>query len=317
VREIVPLPEIIPLEETPAYVVGVANLRGQIVPVIDLNLRFGHAPQPYRLEDCIVVLELGEIVIGILVNEVRNVRDVEPAERLPLPSYGADMPLDTQFLTGLLQTGEQIVMLLHLENLLRFSGELPALPEVENLPPVRTDPFLLMSARDRDILRERTLQLSQPVESGEGADSTPLVVVRLGDEYFGIALQSIREFSEVHSLTPIPCCPDHIVGLMNLRGDLITVLDIAGSLGLASMRAHADRKIIVLNRSDGGVGVLVDDVLDVLTLSEKAMLPALSTVHSGGEDHRHGMLPYGKRMVSLLDLPALLMQQNLIVNEIP
>jgi len=314
----VPLPEVIPLEETPAYVVGVADLRGQIVPVIDLNLRFGHAPQPYRLEDCLVVLEHGETVIGIIVNEVRTVRDVLPAERLPLPSYGAEMPLDTRFVAGLVQTGEQIVMLLHLENLLRIPGEQPDLPDVENLQPtVRTDAFLLASPHDRDILRERTLQLAQPVERAKAEDSIPLVVVRLCEEYFGIGLQSIREFSEVHSLTPIPCCPSHIVGLMNLRGDLITVLDIAGSLGLAPTRAPAGRKIVVLNRSEGGVGVLVDDVLEVLTLSEMEMLPALPTARPAGEDHRRGTIPYGKQMLSLLDLPALLMQQNLIVNETP
>ncbi len=50
VCEIVPLLEIIPLEETPAYVVGVINLRGRIVPVADLNLRFGHPAQRFRLE---------------------------------------------------------------------------------------------------------------------------------------------------------------------------------------------------------------------------------------------------------------------------
>jgi len=318
VREIVPLPQVTPLEETPAYVVGVANLRGQIVPVIDLNLRFGHAPQPYRLEDCIVVLEHGEAVIGILVNEVSHVREILPTELLPLPSYGVDLPVDTRFVTGLFQAGEQVAMLLHLENLLRLSGELPAVPGVEALmPPERTDASLLTSPHDRNVLRERTLQLSQPVESVEGDGATPLVVVRLGEEYFGIGLHAIREFSDVHSLAPIPCCPSHVVGLMNLRGDLITVLDIAGPLGLASAPAHADRKIVVLNRSDGSVGVLVDDVLEVLTLSATEMPPVPATAHPGGEDHRQGTVPYGKQMLSLLDLPALLMQQNLIVNETP
>jgi purine-binding chemotaxis protein CheW len=318
VREIVPLPAFIPLDETPLYVVGVANLRGQIVPLIDLNLRFGYPPQRYRLEDCVVVLEQAETVVGLIVNEVRNVRDVAPAERLAVPSYGVEAPPEARFLTGLMPSGDQIVMLLHLEKLLRLADDVHELPGVEEIPSVAPSDTHLPAVTPQEIavFRERALQLAQVLERPEGEGSTPLVVVRLGDEFFGVELQSIREFSDVGSVTPIPCCPDHILGLMNLRGELITVLDIAGSLGLPPVRTRADRKIVILNGSEPGVGVLVDEVLEVFTLSAK-MLSALPTARPPDREYLQGAMPYGERMLSLLDLPSLLMQQNLIVNETP
>lgn len=318
-HEIVPLPEVVPLPETPAYIVGVANLRGRIVPLIDLNLRFGHAAQPYRLEDCVVVLEEAGTVVGIIVNEVLNVLNVALAERLPVPSYGFDIPLASRFLTGMLHSGDQIVMLLDLQNLLRLSEELSELPGAAGAALPAPPDALLPEATPhaRSVFRERAVQLAQPLESREPEGSTPLVAVRLGEEFFGIELQAIREFAELRSVTPIPCCPAHVIGLMNLRGDLITVLDISGPLGLPSVRARADRKIVVLNGSEWGVGVLVDEVLDIFTLSATDMLPVRPTAHPSGGEHLRGAVPYGTQMLSLLDLPALLMQQNLIVNESP
>ena len=56
VRESVWLPELTPIEEAPPYIAGIFSLRGQIVPVTDLNLRFGHPARPYRLSDQIVIL---------------------------------------------------------------------------------------------------------------------------------------------------------------------------------------------------------------------------------------------------------------------
>jgi purine-binding chemotaxis protein CheW len=118
-------------------------------------------------------------------------------------------------------------------------------------------------------------------------------------------------------MTPIPCCPPHVIGLMNLRGDLITLLDVAPALGAPPVRARADSKVVVLNRLEWGIGVLVDEVLDVLTLEASAVLPSVGASLPSGQEYLQGVTPYRTQMLRLLDLPALLMQQNLIVNESP
>ncbi len=314
-REIVPLPEIVPLEETPHYVVGVFDLRGRIVPVIDLNLRFGHSPQRCRLEDCVIVLERAGSAIGLLVNEVQNVRDVTPEQRSPVPLYEAEAPSELPFLVGLVKSGEQVVMLLHLENLLSLAQSLKASSEAgESLQPVLSDVFCPDAApEERAIFRERARSLARPLESQEQGGLLSLAVVRLGEEFFGIELQAIREFTELRSVTPVPCCPAHIVGQMNLRGDLITIIDIAGTLGLPSAQERARRNVVVVNSADLGAGVLVDALLDVLYLPTTDVMP----VRTDGQTYLRGTASYGSQMLSLLDLPGLLMQDTLQVNEKP
>lgn len=312
-----PLPEIVRLDGTPGYVVGVANFRGQIVPIIDLNLRFGHTPPPYRLEDSVVILERGDIVVGMIVNEVRNVRDIALDERTPVPEYGTEAPLDARFLTGLLKSGEQIVMLLHLENLLRLPESLnDRLDTAEILPPAEKGAFCPdATPQERAEFRERAVLLAQPLENQEQTDLLPLVVVRIGAEYFGIELSAIREFAELSSVTPVPCCPEHVVGLMNLRGDLITIVEIAGALGLPSERGRTDRTVVVMQSADLGAGALVDAVLDVTYLPPAER--TLTAARTPGREYLQGTAPYGAQILSLLDLPNLLMQQSLIVNENP
>ena len=315
VREILPLPEILPLEDTPDDIVGVANLRGEIVPIMDLNRRFGHPSQSCRLDDCVVVLERSGSAVGMIVNEVQTVRDIAPEERAPLPAYGAEARPDSRFLTGLVKSGEQVVMLLHLENLLCLSQSLKEAPGAEGTLPdaFRSDP----TPMEKAVLRERARELARTPEGENQARLPPLAVVRLDEEFFGIPLQAVREFAELRNVTPVPCCPEHVVGQMNLRGDLITLVDVAGFLGLRPSHGREGRKVVVVNDAELRAGVLVDELLDVLSPRAADGTTALSTTRLPGSEYLRGTAPYGSRMLSLLDLPALLRQDALLVNEKP
>lgn len=334
-REIVPLPEITPLEETPAYIIGVANFHGRMVPILDLNRRFGHSPQSYHLNDAVVILEHAGDTVGLLVNEVRNVREVASEEILPLPSYGSSTQPDARFLTGLIPSGDQIVMLLALEKLLHGSdlrtvgpiGEESVTSSASDArcPEAMADGLVLegrskaffpdATSEERSELRERARSLAQPLEMQEPDDLLSLVVVRLAEEYFAIRLRTIREFAELSTVTPVPCCPKHVTGLMNLRGDLITVLEITGSLGLLPAREQSKRKVVVLKSAELAAGVLVDDVLDVLAVSSSDIMFAPTNAEGISREYLQGTLMYGTRMLSLIDLNMLLTQQSLIVNE--
>ena len=70
VREIVWLPALAPVEESPLHVVGIFNLRGRVVPVIDLGLRFGHPRQPCLISDCVIVIDCGPMLMGIIASTV-------------------------------------------------------------------------------------------------------------------------------------------------------------------------------------------------------------------------------------------------------
>src|SRR6185436_21126644 len=90
--------------------------------------------------------------------------------------------------------------------------------------------FADATAEERAILRERALGLMPAGESQDRFHLMPLAVVSLNGEYFAVDLNLVREFGTIHHVTPVPCCPPHIVGQMNLRGDILTLVDIRGAL---------------------------------------------------------------------------------------
>jgi purine-binding chemotaxis protein CheW len=76
----------------------------------------------------------------------------------------------------------------------------------------------------------------------------------------------VREFTDLQRIIPVPCCPDYIVGDLNLRGDILTVVDIRQALQMPVVEAAPTAKVMVVPLGDSLVGVLVDQVFDVFDL---------------------------------------------------
>ncbi|MFO7982092.1 MAG: chemotaxis protein CheW [Desulfuromonadales bacterium] len=133
VREVLDLIEITTVPQTPDYMLGVVNLRGNVVPVIDLRQRFGLPAAEQTRDSCIVVMEIqieGEqIVIGALADAVEEVLDMSANDIEAAPRLGAHVNVD--FIHGVGKRGEQFVMILDIDRI--FASE-----EVELFQAVRS-----------------------------------------------------------------------------------------------------------------------------------------------------------------------------------
>jgi purine-binding chemotaxis protein CheW len=355
VRESVWLPELTPVEEAPPYIAGIFSLRGQIVPVSDLSLRFGHPARPYCISDQIVVLELDQLLIGLIVSEVREVIEVSLDAIKPPPKF--DSEAHAHLVEGEVRVGDDIVTLLDARQLVHQPSPLPNPPprfaqgrELQLLPPQAGEgrdggvhpssslagetpnippPPLAgegwgggkhfcpqATPEERAIFHERAKSLMETAEEEAGA-RLPLAVIGLGGEYFGIELEAVQEFCDIVSPSPIPCCPPHILGAISLRGNLFTLLDLRAALNLPRA-AQGGSKVVVAHASvrlGKAVGVAVDEVHDVVYLREEALQAAPQALRDQHGAEIKGAAPYGGKMMAVLDLPALLAREEWIVNE--
>lgn len=116
VREIIGLIDITPLPRTPTYVKGVINLRGKIIPVIELRARFGLNTVKYTEETCIIVVDVpaeGESdsrQMGLVVDSVREVLDIPNGAIEPPPEFGCHVPMD--YITGIGKVKDKVVVML-------------------------------------------------------------------------------------------------------------------------------------------------------------------------------------------------------------
>lgn len=115
VQEIKGYSKVTPLPNTPREVKGVMNLRGTVVPIIDLRTRFGLPETEYTRFKVIIVVTVASKVMGLVVDAVSDVLNVGGEEVVPAPDLGAGV--DTSFLTGIARTGNRLVSLLNIDRL--------------------------------------------------------------------------------------------------------------------------------------------------------------------------------------------------------
>ena len=127
VQEIRGYEKVTPIPSAPAYLKGVVNLRGIIVPVIDLRVKFGMANPAYDSFTVVVILRIGGRVIGVVVDGVSDVVQLGASDVKPAPQLGG--LVDASFLAGLATQNDRMVLLLDIEKFLS-SGELNLLNQV-------------------------------------------------------------------------------------------------------------------------------------------------------------------------------------------
>jgi purine-binding chemotaxis protein CheW len=132
VQEIRGWHQVTRVPNAPDFVLGVLNLRGTIVPIIDMRMRFRLEKVEYNPVTVIIVLSVesdkGRHVFGVVVDGVSDVLDVKPTEVKTTPDFGTAM--NTEFISGLATTGDKMVMLLDIDKLLK-ANELSALTDVQ------------------------------------------------------------------------------------------------------------------------------------------------------------------------------------------
>ena len=311
VRESVWLPELTPIEQAPPYIVGIFSMRGQIVPVTDLNLRFGHPARPYLLSDQIVILELNHLLMGLIVSEVIEVIEISAEDFQAPPRLEEETHHQEHLVAGKVRVDDVIVTLLDANQLMHQAQDWEEIDTEQMSPAHLFCPQATLE--ERAMYRARAKALMQTNGEKEGT-RLALAVVELDNEYFGIELQSVQEFCDNIHPYPIPCCPPHILGAISLRGNLFALLDLRVALNLP-LATQNSGKAVVARLGEQAVGIAVDQVHDVIYLPEEELQPAPAALLEQHGAEIKGTAPYGGKMMVVLGLPALLAREEWIVNE--
>jgi len=132
VTEIIGIQKITEVPDMPGYVKGVINLRGKVIPVMDVRLRFKMEQREYDDRTCIVVVDVDSAAIGLVVDTVKEVADI-PSGQIELPPDVAERGTQ-HYIKGLGKLGEQVKILLDVERLVKKEG-LEAIPSLNSALP--------------------------------------------------------------------------------------------------------------------------------------------------------------------------------------
>lgn len=116
VREIMGLMDITAVPRTPDFVKGVINLRGKVIPVVDLRLKFGMTEAEHTSETCIIVVQVGTVEMGIIVDQVSEVLNIVGNDIEDTPTFGVNV--NTDFILGMGKAAGKVTILLDIDKVL-------------------------------------------------------------------------------------------------------------------------------------------------------------------------------------------------------
>jgi len=135
----------------------------------------------------------------------------------------------------------------------------------------------------------------------EASKELELLSFRMGGEEYAVMVNDVREVLKLRDLTAIPNTPEYILGVMSLRGTMLTVVDLGRRLGLSPGVRDDRARIVVVSTDEEDVGLMVDRVTGVLKILPEGIKPPPENVEQGAE-YLRGIVRKDDRLVILLDL---------------
>lgn len=153
--------------------------------------------------------------------------------------------------------------------------------------------------------------LSNSTDGKQQTDSVQYIVVRLGAEQYGIDIRYIDNIVRMQNITRVPKVPAYLKGVINLRGEVIPVMSIRLKMGLeADEITRATRIIILKLEQQGNVGIIVDEVKEVVSLSSENVDKLSYDTKEGKTNFVTGVGKHGDELISLLDLNSITLEEN-------
>ncbi|WP_300366610.1 chemotaxis protein CheW [Hydrogenimonas sp.] len=161
-----------------------------------------------------------------------------------------------------------------------------------------------MSTQLEQVLKKQQQQQKAPAES-EIENVVQLVGFMVGDEEFAVPILGIQEIIKPIEYTRVPKTPSYVLGVFNLRGSVLPLIDLRMKFGLSRSKENEDTRYMVIKHNDEIAGFVIDRLTQAMRIKESAIDPAPETIH----DEQNMIYGVGKqedKLVSILNVEALL-----------
>ena len=167
------------------------------------------------------------------------------------------------------------------------------------------------TAKVQAILEKRAQALARATEVETG-ETMQFVVFSLANETYGIPTGYVKEVQPLRDVSPVPCTPDFVVGVINIRGSIYSVVDIRQFLGVQKQEVTDLTKVILVDAAGLEVGVLADDVSGSMSIAMAEIKPSLATQATVKEEYIQGVT---KDMLIILNLDTLMRDERVVIHE--
>lgn len=317
--EIIQLPALYAVERLPSHIIGLLNLRGNIISVVDIRKILGITQSPFTVDHQILIININGNLVGLVSDSVCDVIPVDGNEIQELPYKTED-----RYISGVVKGDNQLVAVLNLDSIFKdFDAfDFSHLNSIE-LESSVAEPALELFPDDElslEKLKKRAFNLQNELKVDLGKndyDQNRFVSFSLNNEIFCISLKFVKEFCKLKmlALTPVPCVPEFIMGLVNFRGDFITIVDVKSFLNIRKTNLTDKSKIIVLKSPNLKVGLIVDEVFDIVNIPAEMISRSGNIKYERSNYCMAEVIRNDGTVMSILDLESLIVDEKFYVED--
>ena len=307
--EIVWMVEIARLPNTPHFMEGIIDVRGRIIPVINMRNLFRLGARPFAMYTQIILVRHGGTELGIIADDIHDIITVGSG-RLST-SFSPSVP-GHQFLDCVAEMEGELIPVLDIEKMLTFErqevmdiydaaaaqADAAAGGEPDARQPLDVELKKLFHRRAADLrAREKTEQTTNRY-----------LVFLVNDEYYGIRESDIKEIVECSRIVPVPGLPDIFEGIVSVRGDIFSIINFEKLLGLeekAGGGASASY-LVLFYMPEFNAGFRLRNIVEIIELPLD-MIQSKVSVKKGKYDYWEGIGKWDENLVGILNVQNILM----------
>ena len=219
IKEIIRYPEITEVPKAPKYLKGLANLRGIIIPVIDTRIKLDIPDIEITPYTRVLILDMGKTFLGLIVDQVKGVIDVEENEIEPPPQV-LSSEIEKEYISGVIRKNCQLILKLNLENLCKIE----------------------ITASEAEI-KTQVFKEEQKEEEKKYIEEIQLVTFLIAEEEYAFPIEIVKEILRVGNIIEVPETPEYILGILAVRDTLLPVVDLRKIFGFSDLAKDVNQEL--------------------------------------------------------------------------
>ena len=263
VLEIIKLPLLDYPQKLPNNIVGLMKYNNFVINVVDIRFYLDIQPAPYTTSNEVLIIKTDEAILGIIVDKVEGILPFVTSKVDTLPFVDKNMMID-----ALYKLNDETIFIINifsLESIIKTPNESHPY-DVQTLFPSNDEARALMLQRSTQLVEKEKFQFVHEIYTKD-----KFISFMLNNNSYAIKLKYIKEVLKDTTISQVPCTPDFIKGIMNLRGDFITVIDLKIFLGMEQTDTEEKKPIIIVESDELPMALQIDKINELFEVPDEVI----------------------------------------------
>ncbi|MBQ7765077.1 chemotaxis protein CheW [bacterium] len=302
VLEIMKLPALDYPQKLPNNIIGLLKYNNFVINIVDIRFFLNIEVTPYSSHNELLIVKTDEVIFGIITDKIIGILPFDTALMDQIPFVDGKMIIESiyKFQTETIF----IVNIYALESLLkRHDLSLPDI-DIQSLFPQDEPSKTLMKKRTFSIAEKSSRHLA----SGELHAKNKYISFNLNNDFYCIALDYVKEVLKDTTITQVPGTPDFIEGIMNLRGDYITVINLKKFLSLPETTVTDKKPVVIIKCNELKLALLIDKINELFEYQETSQ-------EESSESYYANEFIYNKTLYTVLNIDKISSDKKIIITD--